>query len=148
MSDKIALVLSILSLISSIVMVIFQVKKSKKLNDITLESNYFDYLYRDLLVLKIPSARVKMTFNSESHLVGTEEILSVITEIRHKSMYFQYADKAFYDNLKRKLEDLENYIVRTEDKVVKGEDQRDFFNTIHSRISGIYNLMLSKYKGL
>lgn len=145
--EIIALVLSVLSFVVSIILAIYEIKKAKDLNDITLESVYFDDLYKEILVKRIPNSRAKMTFDSNYHLIGTDDLIDNIKELRKNSLYFQYADKKFYEKLKSKLFDIEDYIIKMEDKQVFGEEQIEFYNTVHNKLSDIYSLMLKKYKG-
>lgn len=142
-----ALILSIISFISSLVIAIYEIVENRKINKISLESEYFDSLFKDFLLKKIPSTRIKIQFNSEGNLIDTEEFVSVLNEIRKNSLYFIYTDKDFYNELKYSLQDLENYILNEENKELIGEDQTTFFNNVQEKITTIYDIMISKYSG-
>lgn len=142
-----ALILSIISIISSLVIAIYEIVENRKINKISLESEYFDSLFKDFLLKKIPSTRIKIQFNSEGKLIDTEEFVSVLNEIRKDSLYFIYTDKDFYNELKYSLQDLENYILNEENNELIGEDQTTFFNNVQEKITTIYDIMISKYSG-
>ncbi len=140
-----ALVLSIVSFIVSSVIGIYEIFENRKLKNISLESEYFDSLFKDFLLKKIPITRTKIRFDINSKLVDTDEFIDVLNEMRHNALYFLYTDKKFFNKLKNSLQDLEDY--NSGDKVIAGEEQTDFFKTIQDKLVDIYDIMLNKYKG-
>lgn len=145
--DIAALIISIISLFVGIGIAIYEVIENRRINNISLESVYFDSLYKDFLLKQIPIARTKIIFDKDSKLSDTDELIDILNEMRNNSLYFRYVDKDFYDKIKELLQDLEDFIMSSSDKKIAGEDQTDFFKTMQDKISAIYELMLSKYKG-
>lgn len=143
-----SLIVSIVALLVSVIVVVYDKKVDKKLNDISLESTYFNDLYKDFLLKDLPQNRLKITINFEGKLVGGNDLVNTLNEIRKSSTYFLYTDKEFYDELKKCTQDLEDYILSAEDKSLVGEDQTEVFNDISSKISKIYKVMTEKcFKG-
>lgn len=145
--DIAAFILSIISLIASVLVAFYEIYENRKLNNISLEAEYFDSLFKDYLLKEIPIKRKKIRFDMDSKLADADELIDVLNSIRHNSLYFQYADKEFYNNLKDALQGLEDFIVDSQNKAIIGEDQTDFFKKMQEKIEKIYDIMLKKYKG-
>lgn len=112
-----------------------------------METEYFDSLYKDYLLNKLPKARAKMLIGQDYKLIGSQELTQLLNSMRQDSLYFMYADSKFYNDLKTKLQSLEDYIVNHEDQKLIAEEQTEFFNNIQRQIMGIYDLMLKKHNG-
>ena len=121
-----ALIISIISLLLSIIITFCEIRENRKINDISLESEYFDYLFKELLLKEIPKSRAKISFNMNSNLINTEDLVSTLNDIRHSALYFQYTDTEFFNNLKTELQNLEDYLVKSDGKEMIGEEQTDF----------------------
>ena len=144
--DVAALVISIISLVATILIAIVEVIQAKSLNDTSIEAEYFDFLYKEIMLKKIPMGRIKMTFNKENRLIGTTEFLEAIKELRKNTVYYQYTDSKFFKELKTILVEIEDYIILSENKIHLGEEQTEFFSEIHNKLSKMYNILLKKQK--
>jgi len=81
-------------------------------------------------------------------LVDIENTLIELNAIRKDSLYFLYADKDFYTDIKIELQNLENFLIETaEEKLESQEEQQNVLNQIHSRLEMIYKIFNSKYIG-
>ena len=61
-------------------------------------------------------------------------------------MYFKVTDKMFFDELKRTVQDLEDYIVQTPDEMTTVQFAT-FYATVNQKIEVIYARMSNKYIG-
>lgn len=142
-----AFVLSIISILASIGLAIWQIIENRKINDISIESEYFDYLFKELLLKEIPKSRAQISFDMNSQLINTEALITTLNQIRHSALYFQYTDREFFNQLKTALMDLEDYLVKSDGKQMVGEEQTEFFNNIKEGIIKIYDIMKKKQLG-
>ena len=142
-----ALIISIVSLLFSTAIAICEIKENRKINDISLESEYFDYLFKELLLKEIPKSRAQISFDRESILIDTEALVTTLNEIRHSALYFQYTDTEFFNQLKTALRNLEDYLIQSDGKQMIGEEQTEFFNTVKDGIIKIYDIMKKKQLG-
>lgn len=142
-----AFVLSIISILASIGLTIWQIIENRKINDISIESEYFDYLFKELLLKEIPKSRAQISFDMNSQLINTEALITTLNQIRHSALYFQYTDREFFNQLKTALMDLEDYLVKSDGKQMVGEEQTEFFNNIKEGIIKIYDIMKKKQLG-
>lgn len=145
--DIAALIISIISLMATTIIGIYELKSNRKINDITLEADFFDFLYKDLMIKQIPSCRAKLLFDQNNKLTGADDLIDAISEMRKKSIYYQYTDKLFYDRIKLKLQNIEDMLQESCDLKMLAEDQTDFFNNLQKEMKELYELLLKKYQG-
>jgi len=142
------LILSSFALAASITSFIISFIQTNKNAKIELKSKFFDTIFNEYLIKRIPLARKKIMFNSTSHkLQDTDELIEVLRSMRIDSLYFEYNDKRFYIELKKALQQLEDYITNAEDKEMSGEEQTDFLNDLQKHISLIYKIIEGQYTG-
>lgn len=145
--NHIPIILSTISILLTTISSIKTIKINKKLNSINLESEYFDYLFKELLLKSIPMARAKLTINSDGKLTGIDDLLSTLTEARLSLMYYQYTDNNFYKQAKNKIQEIEDFLCHKGDEVLIAEEGTDFFNQLQEHLKVLYALMLKKFKG-
>lgn len=143
--DIIALVVSIVSLLVSTSLGVYELIQNKNLNRMSLESEYFDELFKKFLLVDLPKSRKKITFDANYVLVNTDELTKSLNDLRHNALYFQYTDKEFYSKLKNALRALEDYVVLSENVEMIGEDQSEFYNKMQELITDIYDVLLQKH---
>lgn len=145
--DIAAFILSIISMIVTAMIATYELLQNRKINDITLEAEYFDFLFKESMLRQIPLSRAKLVFDGNGKLTGTDELIDVLNSIRKDSIYFQYTDSNFYEKLKKQLQSIEDLLDKTADKIVVAEDQTKFFNELKKHIEILYDLMLKKHLG-
>jgi hypothetical protein len=143
-----ALGISFLALIVSIIAIFIESKRENRLNGVNLEGEYYRDIYKEALVYKIPKARGFIGFDEGSRLVGTEALIQELQNLRTDSLYFQYSRKDFFDELNKKIQKLEDYLVsNTKNRVFLGESQQDALEEIRHGIEDIYKLISDAYLG-
>ena len=142
--DWIALGISVLAIIVSVVTAVSQWKSSKRINDINLAAELSKEIFRDYLINKIPNAINQIYFPNNT-LSGIEELQKVLNDLRKSMQFFLHIDKPFYEDLKEKCQGLETYLVKNENKVFLPVEVGTVMNTISSYIDGIYKLLNDKY---
>ncbi len=145
--DIAAFILSIISIIATVIIATYELVQNRKINDITLEAEYFDFLFKESMLRQIPLSRAKLVFDGNGKLTGTDDLIEVLNSMRRNSIYFQYTDGTFYEKLKKQLQGIEDLLDETADKNVVAEDQTKFFNELKENIETLYDLMLKKYLG-
>ena len=145
--EIIALIISILSLIASITIALFQFFQNRKNNRLSIEAEYFDEIFKEFLLKDLPKNRKIITFGIDYKLKNTSELIESLNNLRHDTLYFQYTDKEFYKQLKDALSDLEDYIIDSQNKEMIGEEQVEFYVTMQERIQIIYKILSLKHFG-
>ena len=140
-------ILAGIAIIVSIASAAYQWYLDSHMNKVNLEADDFRTLYSKHLLYELPKAWMYIRFKN-GKLVDIENTLIELNAIRKDSLYFLYADKDFYTDIKIELQNLENFLIETaEEKLESQEEQQNVLNQIHSRLEMIYKIFNSKYIG-
>ncbi len=145
--DKIALIVSIISIVISIIISVIEAKRTFRINKSSLESDYFKKIFMEHLIYEIPKRRKYIRFDRNGKLKDTKKLAEELNQIRQDSLYFLYNDKLFYGNLKKATQVLEDYLVKKEDSIFLGEEQTDALNFIQEKIKNLYEIINKRYIG-
>ncbi len=145
-SITLELVLSILAIVISILSVFFEYFWNQKINRTNLEADFYKDIYGDFLMSKIPKARNVIHYNNQI-VSDTDDLIDVLNDIRHSSLFYKFKDKKFYKELCNQLQGLENKLVSKTGKTLDNDDYLDFIQEINSDIEVIYNTIMNKYIG-
>lgn len=143
--EVIGLIISILAISISVATALFEYIWNKKINVINLEADLHKSIYTDFLVKKIPEARSYIVYSDEQ-LKETDKLIETLNDMRRASLFYKYEDKAFYDNLTCKLQELENKLVK-KTGIMSNDEFSSFHTSINSDISDIYDIIMNKYRG-
>lgn len=140
------LFLSILAVIISIFAVFFEYYWSQKINRTNLEADFYKDIYGDYLMNKLPEARRVILYSN--HVISdTDDLIDILNDIRHSSLFYKYKDKNFYEKLCGQLQKLEDKLVKDTGKVIEDDYYIDFTRTVNKDIEDIYNTIMDKYIG-
>ena len=145
--DWAALIISLLALLLSVYVAIAESKRDYKITKISIEFEFYREIYKEHLIKNIPEARNYMRIDKEGRLKDAQPLIDELNKIRRDSLYFLYNNKPFYMKLKNKLQTLEDYVIKSEEKLLMGEDQMFFWNSIQNQLNGIYEVISQAYCG-
>lgn len=139
------LCLSVLAIIISVASIIFEYFWNQKINRTNLEADFFKDIYGEFLMKKIPEARNVIHYNN-NEVSGTDDLIDVLNDIRHSSLFFKYKDKRYYQLLRDQLQELEDKLVKKTGKM-GDDDYAEFVQEINQDIEKIYDTIMNKYIG-
>ena len=145
MTDIIAIIVAILALIVSILSPIIEFICNKKINRINLSAEYFKDVYGTILHQDIPVALNYLHYDGQK-LSGTNKLIDVLRELRTKSLYFKVVNGSFYKKLLSSIQNLEDYIVSTDDTMTSMQ-YYTFLENVIKKIEDIYIHMNNQYIG-
>lgn len=128
------LALSIIAIVISVITIFIEFYGNQRVNRINLEANFYEKIYNEFLINKIPNARNAITYNNNI-VSGVDELIDVLNDMRRKSLFFKYKEEKFYNILCKKLQDLENELVRKSDLKLDSDDYCKFVEYIMLLIS-------------
>lgn len=143
--DVAALIISILAIIISVIVAAVQIAKNKKINDINLEAELSKEIVKVYLTEIFPKAVSDVSFKKK-RLTNIAPLQKALIGLRVKLKFYIYCDNEFYQNLKRQLQDLEDYIVNNEDRYFGFDAQKEVRQIIYLKMTEIYSLLKKKYK--
>lgn len=114
------------------------------------EFELFRDMYQTHLIQKLPEARAKISISGQGVLSGIDPIIEELNSVRKDSRYFSFSDASFYEDLKKKLWALEDFLTLTEGETGENpivEDRRlNFEYEVDRMIGEIYKTILKRYK--
>lgn len=144
-SDVISLVFSTISVVLSTIIFFWETKRDKDINEINLESEYFNDIYKDYLIKEIPNSRKYIRITRGGKVDDYIGLCNTLKNMRNSSLYYYYQDKKFYDDLTNKLNEIEVFLINTQNKTYIGEEQTAFYNDLQNKLTELYSLVKNKY---
>ena len=139
LSDKIALGALSLSGIAFLVSV-YSIYLQKRLNEINLQAGYFERIFEDYFVRKIPESARKLHFNSDNRLDASYRDLNLVMMHMIKDCaYFDYAKHDFYDKLCEMTKNLEERMINLAGNDLDSRIEQ--VKTIHSLRQDLTNIV-------
>ncbi len=138
-------IIAIIALIISAAVALYDIFVAKRANRTNLNSYYFNEIYREHLIHKIPDSRKYIKINLDGKLVGYNKIVQEMKVIQVDSLYYKYVDKKYYEKLVRQAQKIEDFVIAATAKHYNGEEQTDFWNELKKELSELYRILNDKY---
>lgn len=142
----IAIILSAISIVSSIICFIFTFFQNKKINKINMNARIYNEIFDKFLIERIPKARTYLRFENNK-LVDSEQLSDTLTDLLNTTLYFRYADKKFYELLHTQIQDIEDFVLECGNKQFVQEEQGRVFNQIQDKLEILYKTVNDNYIG-
>lgn len=142
----IAIVLSGLSILSSIVCYVISYFQNKKINRINMNARLYNDIFDDFLIDTIPKARTYLRFDN-NRLVDSEKLSEALTSLMNSILYFRYSDKEFYDDLCSQIKGIEDYVLECGNQDFVQEEQGRVFDEIQDKLEKLYKTINTNYIG-
>ncbi|MBS6519074.1 MAG: hypothetical protein KH359_00020 [Clostridiales bacterium] len=130
--------LSVIAIVISIGVPVFEYFYNRSFTNVNLDAQYFDAVYKDYLLVKIPEVRLKIQRNSAGEVLGIDEFVELLREIRKKSLYFKFAHEEFYMEVLEAIQKLEDELVLVSTKLTN-EEFGEFQHKIDVKVHDIYS---------
>lgn len=105
------LLVSIFALIISVSVAVIEYKSNKKFKKIDVSVGYYDEVFKDFLLVKIPDCMMKMSHDTEQKKLNADLLKQTLKDIRKKIYFLQFHNPDAYHVLYQKIQDLEDYLV-------------------------------------
>ena len=138
--------LSVVAIIISLFAILFEWRSQVKLNRINLNAEYFKHLFFDTLLKDIPKERGIIDFNKEGYLTNYTKFVDGFLEILNNSQHYKYTDRRYYEKLREKVMELEDYVYTVANKPVGKALHTDIYNNIDEKVKEIYDQLTKKYE--
>jgi len=139
-----ALVMSIISLLASIGLTIWQIITTNKNNRINIDKDAFNIIFNADLIKEIPQARKYIKFNAKNELTGIKILTQKLHGLLKDALYFNYHAKMFYDELDGKIQELDDYLTNNSMKKFEGSRQIKVLQCVDSLIEDLYSIIYKK----
>lgn len=108
------------------------------------EFDIFRDVYQEFLVKRLPEARSQISITQSGAVSGTDNFINELISLRKASIYFQYTEPEFYEDLRKKLWALEDYLIMLPTPFV-GEPRTDFDREMNKKLMAIYHCLLKRF---
>ena len=138
-------IIAIIALIISVVVALYDIFIAKRANKTNLNSYYFNEIYREHLIHKIPDSRKYIKIDLNGKLVGYKKIVQEMKELQTDSLYYKYVDKKYHKKLVEQARKIEDFIIDSIEKRFFEEEETDFWNELKKELSVLYKILNDKY---
>lgn len=142
-----AIVISIITALITIYFSVIQHLRETKLNQTNLESIYFNDMYKEILIKELPVGFKYVHIDKNGVLKNTDKLISSLKKIWQESVYYQYNDEQFYTELKSKCQEIEDFLLNSQENPLLEENQKIFKLKIEEGLKEIYQIVNSKFLG-
>lgn len=141
--DICALIGAVVAIIVSVIGLVMQ----KRMNSANLQAKYFEEIFKQYFIEKIPECAKKLSFNQNGKLNPSYRKLNdMFMEMVRKSAYFAYAKNDFYEELRNQTKLLDEKLVIMAGKIETDEKkQKEFIYSVHQDIMKIVKLVNKNY---
>ena len=147
MDNMISIIISALALVISTVHACFECWQMKRINDLSLKSKYYNDVFDEYLLNRIPGGRRYIRFNDAGKLVDVNELTRALDDMMNDALFFKFDNRNFYDELKNQVKKLQDYISVNCNKCTERDEQGKVYDAISNMIEEIYKLVGSAYVG-
>lgn len=138
--EILANIISVIALIVSVIAIMQDRSGQKK----SREFEIFKERYQTHLVEKLPAARAGVQVTQKGKITGIDGLVEELQSIRKDSLYFQYADPDFYEDLKQRLWKMEDYLILIDEPLVE-ERRLDYECEMENMLISIYECITKRF---
>lgn len=140
--EGLALFISALAFIGSIIALV----QNRNMNITNLQARYFEEIFKEYVVKKIPDAVEKLCFEEGRLSPNYKELNNVMMDMICSAKYYAYAKHDFYSELKAKTQNLEDkLIIQAGKKLDEIDLQVKFVYEVHQDIMDIVTYINQNY---
>lgn len=148
-SDIIAIVAIVVGGIVALFTTFMSIRFSSRANRDTLMSVFYAETYKNYLMKRIPIAKDNISYSMlKSYLHGTEDLEQVLLDLRNDSLYFEFFNPDFYQELTMYLNSLDDLIVEKGESTMTYQEYLQFRRQIDKYILEMYQLINKTYLGI
>lgn len=121
-------------------------KETRHINNTNSMAKYYNEIFDEYLIDKIPSSREYIRFK-EGSLKDFRQLTDTLDSMAKKALYFKYSNQKFYRNLKKKIESFEDYLADCGNHKYDQDEQSEIILEIGKRIEDLYCCINNSYQG-
>ncbi len=122
--------------------------QNRKINSINIKARYFEKIFDKYLIEEIPKTRDYIRFTNEGYLEDFQPLVGTLSDMVKKANFFKYDNRNFYNNLKNKTRDLEDYLTQCGNRTYEYDEQSEVHKKISDMTMEVYSCISNYYLGL
>ena len=143
LTDILATIAIIISIISLVTSVYIENKKLKRESD----AKFFQDIYYSYMKKIIPEAESSIDFDRENNkITGINGMVDLLLDLREQSMPYKYIDKTFYDKFINFLVNTEDFYIAELNTVRDKQKFEIFQNKSLKKMEALYRILNNKFQ--
>lgn len=138
-------IIAVIALVISVATAVGDVVANRNINKVNLNSYYFNEIYREHLIAKIPKARKRISLNYNGRLVGYEDMIQEMKDLQNDSLFYKYNDEKYFAKLKEAAQNMEDFLIAGVGETFVGEEQTCFMEELHNLMTELYKTLNNQY---
>ncbi|WP_122639031.1 hypothetical protein [Romboutsia sp. Marseille-P6047] len=144
-NDLITIVLALATIVISVVLGKKGFFLTKKSTEITLNKDFFEKIFFDFIIVKLPESLTKLEATSENGSVICDEVNEIINSILTKAVFYKYFDEDFYNKLLEVCTKLDEELVTAADDRLRSHTFIKHRTEIVRLINELYKILKDHY---
>ena len=145
--DIIADLISGLAFLFSICSFVIASKTSKEYSIHSLQSRYYEKIFDEYLIDKLPKARERITYSNKK-MEGAETLIDELDKMKVSALYFKYNNEEFYKKLTNNIDIATKYISDSCNiNDIDQDDQVEITSKTKEYITNIYQIIYTSATG-
>lgn len=133
-------IIAIISLVCTLGVGIYSFILTGKVNKMTLNANFFNKLFLDILLEQLPNALDEAI---ETNLKQTDGLEDVMITLNKKIIAYKYLDKEFYNKIYNQVVEIDEFLVLYKNKKNKNIGVQN--TKLEEKIELLYKFFMEKY---
>lgn len=138
MLDIVAIVVALLSLVITTIISIISYKSNQKISRINISADYFNDIYKEILINQIPCARANLYWSEDGALQNHSDLCDKIVSLKDKSLYYKFTKPNYYKKLCACVEKAEDSICGTSNRKLDILGREQALKNIENLIQELY----------
>lgn len=139
-------IVTLLISIVAIVISIAAIKNDKKCNELNLKAIFYNKIFDDFLLEKIPEAILGVEYK-DGKFKDSKNLDDAIVSLSEKIIYFKYRELEFYNKLNRLICSIDDLLVQFDEIDMGQEDYTRIKNELEGHIKELYTMVENCYVG-
>lgn len=121
-------IISALALFVAAIHAIIDYYLMKHANQFQTRTGYYNKIFDDYLIKRIPDARKYIRFDENDKLADSKVLISALDDMMNDAVYFKYNNCDFYERLKKQVIEFADFISKYSNEKVVDEDDKAEIN--------------------
>lgn len=134
-----------LSFIFALLSFIISIKVGAKTNKQNLNAIYFNNIFDEFLIEKIPESLEKVKHVNNKFIVENDMLDDIMTDLLRKIIFFKYKNKKFYIKLKFKIWEIDDFLANNYCVTCSVTEFNKIKDTLEKKVTKLYEVIEKEY---
>lgn len=137
----------IIGTLIAIVSLVKTLRLEKQINKVTLNAKFFEEIFFESIIHKIPSQFNKIEFDGKKIILDYDACSDIVTDLLDNAKFYKYFKEEFYLKLKNNLIGIDDLLQSWPDKEYDVDDFVKQKGIMDNKIEALYKVLKQEYSG-